>query len=276
MKRLRVRESCELRSFIAGELGLSKGKAKDLIDTRRVFVNDRRVWIAGYTLKPGDNVDVPFHGNNTGMESEISILYRDEYLAAVFKPAGIITESAHRSLENMLKEKEGFSTARAAHRLDKDTSGVVLFSLAQDVHDALVLAWANHTVTKTYLAVAIGSAPFDKKTVDIPVEGKTARSIFRVVDKNNHYTLFEAVLETGRKYQVRRHLACLGLPLLGDNSLGKKTAGNEIEKNIPRQMLHAVSINFTHPVTGAVLNISAPLPADFMKTLRNLKLEFRS
>jgi 23S rRNA pseudouridine1911/1915/1917 synthase len=265
-----ARQKTELRPFLAETLGLSGRKAKDLVDSKLVFVNDKRVWIATYLLRPGDRVDVVVPKEETAPEPVI--LHEDEWIIAVDKPAGVVTESDPASMEARLRKTREDNRIRAIHRLDKETSGVVLFAKTDEVHGRFVELWSDKEVRKLYLAVSYGEADFDARTVKTPVDGKSALSHVKTISRTKDFSCFEVEIETGRKYQVRKHLAVIRHPVVGDKSIGVKVVISAALKNVRRQMLHAWKISFVHPFTGQKLALTAPVPQDMAGLIKELGL----
>jgi len=212
-------------------------------------------------------------------------LYQDDYLLAVNKPAGLPTlpdgyNRAAPCLIDWLKQQLG--RVWVVHRLDRDTSGVIVLARTAEVHRALNIAFDARDVHKVYHAIVIGAPGWDELRIDLPLRpdgdrrhrtvidrarGKPAVTQGRVLERFAQHTLIEARPETGRTHQIRAHLAALDLPLAGDVLYGGKDAASLIQ----RTALHAHSIKFTHPVTQASLQLSAPYPEDFAVTLAQLR-----
>ncbi len=220
----------------------------------------------------------------------LEILYEDEHLIAVNKPAGMVVHPApghpRDTFVNALlfhcKQLAGTDSLRPGivHRLDKDTSGVLLAAKTTQAHAKLVELFAERRIQKHYLAVCVGAAkeglidaaikrhPIQRKEMAINLEeGKEAKTICHVLGKNDSLSLVELELLTGRTHQIRVHLKYRGTPILGDSVYGSSNANKKL--NPPRQLLHADRVAFTHPFTGKFLKIYAPLPQD-LKTYVNL------
>lgn len=258
----------DLKSFLAQFLSISKSKAKELIDSKTVFVNSKRVWIATYELKPGDTVSADFKEDEPRTPNpelrHITVLFEDDNILAADKPAGIVTDKAGDSLENFLRKQTGNPKLCAIHRLDKETTGVNLFAKVFKVYEAYKDMWAEKEVEKTYYAVSTGEARFKQETISEPVEDKNAVSHVFLVSKGAGLLVFKIIMETGRKHQIRVHLKALGYPVLGDKTYGPNIIQGEWKKTIKRQMLHAREIVFLDPVNGKNVKIISPFPADFV------------
>ena len=210
--------------------------------------------------------------------SPLKILYEDEWLIAVDKPAGLAThetKDVHRlSLTQLLEARVG-KRLFVHHRLDAGTSGVMLFAKAAEANAALARSFGGRRVDKTYLAL-IHRPPIDwptempihtpilvasNGTVRVDDHGVPAATIVRVLDRRPHHLLVEAKTLTGRKHQIRVHLASVGAPIVGDSRYGRPNPLGA------RLMLHAERIELEHPVTGLKLSIKSPRPAEFQPAM---------
>ncbi len=252
----------DLKSFLAQSLSISKSKAKELIDAKLVFVNNKRIWIATHKLSPGDevNVDAP---DTAGKTDKIGILYEDDNVIAINKPSGIVSDRAGDSCESLLKKQLNNPKICAIHRLDKETTGVMLLAKSYQVFEAFKAMWQEKEVNKFYYAISTGEAPFKNKTVNEPVDNRSAISHVELIAKSYGLSFFCVKMETGRKHQIRVHLKSLGHPVLGDKEYGPNIIEGEWRKKIKRQMLHAREISYTDPITGKKTKVVAPFPQDF-------------
>lgn len=234
--------------------------------------------------------------------SQIRVLYRDAFLLAVDKPAGLIVHGDGTGAETLTDRVRSLLLAdagagggedpgaavrdlQAVQRLDRDTTGIVLFSLNKAVQPALDRLVAERRIEKTYLAAVAGDVPWRERELDWPIgrdrhdarrmrvspRGKPARTRARAVGRHRAdaagpvRTLLEVDLLTGRKHQIRVHLAHAGHPILGDALYG---AGSGAAAGAGGLMLHAWKMSFRHPVTGERMAIEAPVPARFRKLFR--------
>ncbi|WP_457621519.1 pseudouridine synthase [Persephonella sp.] len=271
MKKFSVDQSTDLKSFLSEILGITKNKAKEIIDSKIVFVNSKRVWIASHPLKKGDTVEISgFYSRNSWKLTE-SVIYEDSYIIAVQKPPFLESEGNKNSVEFLLK-KEIDKRIRAIHRLDRETSGVLLFARNDKVFYRFKDIWRKKEVTKLYLSISYGEAGFRKKVVNLPVDKKYAKSIFRTKKVSSGLTLFEVEIKTGRKHQIRIHSSKIRHPIVGDKIYGLKHIEDPLLKNVSRQMLHGYRIRFRHPFTGKVIDIKAPPYQDFFNFGKLVKL----
>lgn len=219
------------------------------------------------------------------MSFNLSILFSDEHLLVVNKPAGLSTlpegyDKSAPCLLNLLKQQ--YNRMWVVHRLDKETSGVIVFARSAEVHRALNIAFDSRNVSKVYHAIVSGVPPWDEHTIDLPLRrdgdrrhrtvidqqrGKPAVTHLRVLERFAQHTLIEARPETGRTHQIRAHLAALDLPLAGDVLYG----GKDVAALIARTALHAHAIELEHPVTHKPLHVEAPYPLDFAQALLQLR-----
>jgi 23S rRNA pseudouridine955/2504/2580 synthase len=212
------------------------------------------------------------------------ILFEDGVLIAIDKPPGLPTQptvdprrpSLYGLVKEMLDSRAGAGPGQSYlglhQRLDRDTSGVVVFSKAREVNPALAASFAEHRVEKTYRALA--SRPPRLPPRAWAVEGRlqgagdaVARTEFRLLEAFRRALLVEARPVTGKKHQIRVHLADGGMPILGDPVHG----GPDTARMAPRLMLHALSLALPHPVSGRILVIESPLPADFQEAMQRAK-----
>lgn len=276
---------------------LSRTQARKIIDIGGVHISGRRVRSCSRSVKGGEEVEVycdglPLEGFTL---KESDILLRDAYIIALNKPAGIETQPTPARYQGTLYAALcGFlidpfrpqlsPTIGMVQRLDRDTSGVILFSISQKAHKPLTATIAAHKLLKTYHAIVAGVVPpgehevrsflgrshRDNSVRSIARGGKEAVTRYRCISSTNTCSLVEVTPVTGRMHQIRVHLSEAGFPLLGDVRYGgPQQIGDVI---VPRHMLHASSISLHHPVTHDSLLISAPYPDDFQFQVNNHQL----
>ncbi len=206
----------------------------------------------------------------------MEILFEDADLVVVAKPAGVCVHPSPGHETGTLTDAlvaydpsiagVGSETRPGVvHRLDAETSGVLVFARNQRAYVALRKAFESHTqVQKTYLAVLHG-APKDKTgTIETPIQGKRAISHWTVLAKRGSLALVEFVIETGRTHQIRRHAAELGHPIVGDQLYGSRTKDGHLRVRPTRHLLHAVTLSFPHPCTQRRMTFSTPPPSDII------------
>ena len=243
-----------------------------------------------YKLQPGDTVFIPFDFNPNSIQPEIpsrelkrlKILYSDNYIVLADKPPGI---PVHRGsgwnygFFDVVEKKMG--QIYPLHRLDRDTSGIMIFARKRAIARRLSEDLKKHRIERTYIALVKGyiekegsiTAPLEKKKagVSISSNGKEAVTFYRPVRAFDCCTLLELTLRTGRTHQIRVHMAELGHPLAGDWRYGDREFNIKMKKlGLKRLFLHSWKIKLTHPATGKIVEITSPLPEDINKILEKL------
>lgn len=224
---------------------------------------------------------------------EIPLLWQDAALLAVNKPAGlpVLPDGYHPEapyLVNLLRQEHG--ALWVVHRLDKETSGVILFARTAAAHRALNTQFERRQVTKQYHALVAGRPPWKEYQIDMPLRangdrrhrtvpdpyhGKPASTSLRVLEELGDYTLLAAEPHTGRTHQIRAHLAYLGFPLVGDSLYAGRKANQPPASALPpltRLALHAWQLRLLHPITQDELLFTAPYPPDFSQAIEKLRL----
>ncbi len=292
--------------FLSGGTGKTRSSIGQLIASGHVTVNGARRK-AGYRLKPGEVVtlDLPEEPPEDILTPEpipLDILYRDDEIVIVNKPAGLVMYPAAGhpggTLLNGLAHLVGRLAAvggplrpGVVHRLDRDTSGLVVVALTDPAYHDLVRQFRERTIEREYITIVSGDIRDDEGVIDLPIgrsryerkkmstrsrRGKEAKTFWKVKERFGPATLLQARLATGRTHQIRVHLAAMGHPVLGDRTYGRKTR-IELKRRkipVPRQMLHAGTLGITHPSTGERLLFRSPLPADMEEILTLLRRYF--
>jgi RluA family pseudouridine synthase len=282
---------------------LSKAKIRMLVVAGAVYLNGRRVRIASKEILANAKIDVYIDFQKLGASGlsqdrvfkmcDRDILYEDEYVIAVNKPPGLPTQpTLDEARDNLFAAVKKFLASRDKtaspylalhHRLDRDTSGVLILVKDVRANAGVADAFSKHRAQKTYLAIAEGRPPAHEWVTqnylarDKSVSGKASRfmavqsggdfaqTAFQVREELGNCALIQAMPKTGRTHQIRVHLSEAGLPIVGDATYG----GN---KSIaPRLMLHAARLTLPHPITQTLLSIDCPLPKDFEECLRKLR-----
>lgn len=261
-----------------------------LIAEKAVLVNSKAAKKSAI-LSVGDEVEVQFIlTQELSLEPEniaLDILYEDEHLLAINKPAGLVVHPAAgnwsgtfvNALLYHCKMLERDDTLRPGivHRLDKETSGVLIAAKTRCMHQALSELFATRQVEKRYFALCHGKPcvtlidapisrhPVKRKEMAVIASGRPARTHLQVLKTSRHYALLDIGLETGRTHQIRVHLKHIGHPLLGDAVYG--SAQDSKRFGIARHMLHAHKLSFIHPVTKNLLVVQAPLLEDMARLI---------
>lgn len=288
--------------FLAEKTGKTRSYIQKMIETQRIKVNNLPV-LCSYKPKKGDNITII---NETKQETvlipepiEIKIFYRDDYLVVVDKPAGMVVYPSIGHNSGTLINAIFYYCSKLAnaglplrpgivHRLDKDTSGVMVVALDDKAYYRLVEDFRYRKIERLYRCIVfgkimkdtgdisyhIGRSENDRKKMSVKTKkGKEATTRWEVLERFANATFLNVKLGTGRTHQIRVHMSAIGHPVLGDKTYGKKTnihKGRELYI-IDRQMLHATYLGFIHPITGEKLEFQSSLPDDMKECLNFLR-----
>ena len=291
-----VKDKIGLRidSYLAEELNLSRSKVQKLIKEKLVLVNGKEV-SSSYNVKLDDEIevndDLNYDINVEPEDIKLDIVYEDDDLLVINKPSGMVVHPAPGhytgTLVNALLfylNKEATTNMRPGivHRLDKDTSGLMLVAKNDEILDKLSNMISKKEVERKYLAIVDGLIKHDTGTIDAPIgrdindrqkmavtanNSKEAITHFRVLERFKNNTYIECILDTGRTHQIRVHLAYIGYPVTNDPIYNRKKS-NEFG-----QMLHSYSIKLNHPRTGKELFYTIDPPKEFKEKLEELRNE---
>jgi 23S rRNA pseudouridine955/2504/2580 synthase len=281
-------------------LRLSKGVPKShvyrILRSGEVRVNKGRV-AADYRLRCGDIVRVPPIRVATSADKpvvpsrEFDVVFEDDALIVLDKPAGVAVHGgsgvSFGVIEQLRRARPEARFLELAHRLDRETSGLLIVAKKRSALTRLHDMFRDGDISKRYLALVKGrwmnrlqhvKLPLHKylteegeRRVSVSDEGKEAHSIVRLVARWENFSLVEVELKTGRTHQIRVHLAHLGFPLAGDDKYGVFSLNKDLQKaGLKRMFLHAGILRFPHPLTGAAIELAAPLPADLSGFLSRL------
>ena len=271
-----------LQDFLSARCRLSRRAAKAVIDGRSVWVNRKCVWIAHHTLHTGDVVEVPratvksLAGSGvavpqkTAIRRHVRVLVDTPDFVVADKPSGMLSCGDPNSVEMLLRAQLKIPTLEAVHRLDRDTTGCLLLAKTHSAFMAAVDVFKTHSVKKVYQAIVAGRFPHAHETVNAPLDGKPAVSHITREATSPDASFLKVRIETGRTNQIRRHLSSIRFPIVGDRTFGLKTARDPRLMTVPRQMLHASTLEMPDPVRRGKECIKAhsPLPADFRQCLK--------
>ncbi len=289
-EKFRVRVTAEhkglrLDQFLAAVVpDLSRRKARVLLDIGGVFVDRARVKVASRPVKEGQLVEVVLGGafdratKKTGQAARSKdaaklpkhhVLFEDDHICVAFKPAGLLSAPTPESDRGNLADALGRERSMrlfVVHRLDLDTSGILVFAKTEDANRILSETFREHTIERQYVAVVEGTWPEDLLRIEEDVSGKSAISHFEVAKRiDDRATILHVQLETGRTHQIRLHAASAGWPVLGDKQHGRVSALAP-----PRMALHARKLAFSHPITDQAMSFESELPADLADWLAGL------
>jgi len=288
-------------------LNISRSQAKHLIEQKHVLLNQKTVK-PGARLKSGDTVSgvlpAPQPLSLTPESVSLNVLYEDASIIVIDKPSGMVVHPApgnpSGTLVNALlyhcKDLSGINgTLRPGivHRLDKETSGVMVVAKDDEAYHQLIKQFKNRRVEKVYVAIAYGNIKQNDGLIDAPIgrhpdqrkkmsirskRGRVALTRWKVLERFGSFTFLEIYPKTGRTHQIRVHLSAIGHPLLGDPLYGRKGIVQdqklrECIKRMNRQALHALQLEFDHPHTGKRAQFIAPIPQDMEETLNCLRLQ---
>ena len=253
--------------------GLSRRKARAVIDLGGVFVDRTRIKVASRYVKPGQVIEVNLGGALTAAlpPPVPTIVFVDEHVIIADKPTGLVTaptpESDRGDLLDQLTKLYG--EVYLVHRIDLPTSGLLVFARTRDANKRLGDAFKVHDIEREYRAVAVGDV--EAHTIDRPVDGKRAVTHVSVIEKLAGATLVSARLETGRTHQIRLHLAGEGTPLAGDREHGGEKSRTFVPR-APRLALHAARLGFVHPASGERVLFESAMPADLAAWIARLRV----
>ncbi len=283
----------------------SRTRWKALIEAGKVRVNGLVILRPSHEVRAGDvihwEIPPPVLSDLVPENIPLHILYEDPYLLAVDKPAGMVVHPAagHERgtlVHALLFHRPGLSGVGGerrpgiVHRLDRDTSGVLLIAKTDQTHRVLSDMFKQRQIRKEYLALVfgtpeppigkietlIGRSPYHRKKMSAKVtKGRLASTTYRVISTNSVLSLLCIEIQTGRTHQIRVHMAHLGHPVVGDFVYGQKKRASE-ELGAKRQMLHAWRLTFVHPVTLETLEIESSIPEDFRAVVQRAGLSLAS
>ena len=290
-------EQIRLDVFLAKETGASRSNIKTVVESDGVFVNGVLRKKSGFELKEGDEVEFTLPEPKTldvepNSEIKLNIVYEDEHFAVINKPQGMVVHPACSYTKNdtlvnaLLADLDKLSSINGVirpgivHRLDKDTSGLIVVAKTDEAHKSLASQIERKTARRIYFGLCDGNCKEDTGTIDAPIarnkrdrkkmgidpDGRRAVTHYTVLERFGKYTLVRFELETGRTHQIRVHSSHIHHPIVGDEVYGGSTA---LYKN--GQLLHARQLVLTHPISGEKMTFEAELPEYFENVLEKLR-----
>lgn len=290
-------EQIRLDVFLAKETGASRSNIKTVVESDGVFVNGILRKKSGFELKEGDEVEFTLPEPKTldvepNSEIKLNIVYEDEHFAVINKPQGMVVHPASSYTKNdtlvnaLLADLDKLSSINGVirpgivHRLDKDTSGLIVVAKTDEAHKSLASQIEKKTARRIYFGLCDGNFKEDNGTIDAPIarnkrdrkkmgidpDGRRAVTHYSVRERFGKYTLVRFELETGRTHQIRVHSSHIHHPIVGDEVYGGSTT---LYKN--GQLLHARQLVLTHPISGEKMTFEAELPDYFENVLEKLR-----
>ncbi|MCD8204896.1 MAG: RluA family pseudouridine synthase [Coprobacillus sp.] len=277
-----VKNNCELLAFLY-ECFPSKGRndVKALLSTHRVLVNGAMISQYNFALFPGDKVQITEHSfhQEVGLSNKFKIIYEDDNLIAIDKPVGLLsvatakekTNNVESLLNAYVQQKDKHNRIFMVHRIDEDTSGVMIVAKNQRMHDALISDWNNLVIKRGYYTIVEGHmkekegtfSSYLKKNSQYMMysskdnKGQYAETHYKVIDENDNYSLLDVDIKTGRKNQIRVHLYENGHTVIGDDKYG------EPSNPIDRLGLHAYELKIKNPLSGKIMDFKCQMPKEF-------------
>ena len=279
----KVAEPAELMTFLRQKLPQkSRNNIKTLLHDQQVWVDNAPVTQFNYLLKPQQQVEIKREKTATVQPPRgLPILFEDSHLIVINKPAGLLSmatdrekqQTAYGQLSNYVKQQNPQNKIFIVHRLDRDTSGIMVFAKSENAKNLLQEFWNTDTKERIYVALTEGCPKASAGTITSylheskalivyssqnPQHGQKAITHYETLKTNQHHALLRVRLQTGRKNQVRVHLQDLGSPIIGDKKYGATT------NPIGRLGLHALVLGFLHPMTNEALRFETPIPTSFL------------
>lgn len=282
--RITVKEPAELMTFLLDKMGgMKRNAVKTLLSHRQVQVNGAVVTLYSTALNTGDVVEISSsRGNIELTHPKLKILYEDEAIVVVEKKEGLLTvitgakdeTTAFSILKNYVQKSNKRNRIYVVHRLDRETSGILMFAKSREVQHLLQQNWHTAITGRSYIAVVDGVVEKEHDTItswltenekslkihssETDNGGQQATTHYKRIKYNESYSLLELNLETGRKNQIRVHMQSIGHPITGDKKYGSATSP------LGRVALHARILEFYHPITEKIIRFETPVPRKFL------------
>ena len=290
LTKLTAKDEIQLMEFLIAKMGgMSRSSIKSLLGHRQISVNDKIITQFDFLLNPNDKVTVnSTRGNLELTHPKLRIIFEDNDLIVVEKKEGLLTvttgtgddTTAFSILKNHVKKSSPANKIYTVHRLDRETSGVLVFSKNRDAQHTFRNNWQEIVTKRTYVALVEGKVAKEKdrivswlteNEVSLKIRssktdngGKEAITNYKLLKSNEEFSLLEIELETGRKNQIRVHLESIGHPIVGDRKYGSSVS-------IGRLALHARVLEFYHPVTGEIMHFETQIPKEFLRLVNKVE-----
>lgn len=281
IRQIEVKEECELLEFLLKTFkDQSRNSVKSLLSSHRVSIDGAPITQFNFKLFPGDVVIITKEPIKKKIRKDLPIIFENEEMIVINKPSGLLSvpsdnekgSTAYRMVTDYVQQKDKHNRIFIVHRLDEDTSGVLMFIKNKRLCDAFQDDWNNLAKKRGYYAVVEGVLKEKQKTIksflvknsqnlmySSPDKGgQFAVTHYKVMEENENYSLLDVNIDTGRKNQIRVHLGEMGHHVIGDDKYGKPA------NPINRLGLHAYELSITHPITKKLLTFTAPMPKEFM------------
>lgn len=288
LTKLIVKEPAELMDFLLAKMGgMSRNSVKSLLSHRQISVNDKIITQFNFPLKQTDVIIInSSRGNIELIHPKLKIIFEDNDLIVVDKKEGLLSvttgkekeTTAFQILKNYVKRSSPQNRIYVVHRLDRETSGILVFAKNKESQLTLQENWHQIVTKRVYVALVEGAVEKEQerlvtwlkehekslkiRSYDTDNGGQMAVTNYRRVKYNENFSLLEIELETGRKNQIRVHLESIGHPIVGDKKYGSTNM------NLGRIALHARVLEFYHPVTEQIVHFETPVPKEFLKPFR--------
>jgi RluA family pseudouridine synthase len=281
LKQFPVKKQCELLQFLLESFpSQSRNSVKSLLSSHRITVDGAPVSQFDFKLVPGDTIIVSSSPIRKKTRSNLPILYEDSEIIVINKPSGLLSvasdnekgSTAYRMLSDYVQQKDKHNRVFVVHRLDEDTSGVLMVAKNSNIQNKLQDHWNELVIKRGYYAIVEGKMEEPKGTVKSylkknkqnmmyssknPSDGQFAITNYEVIQESEQYSLLDVSIETGRKNQIRVHLGDLGHYVIGDDKYGNPS------DPLKRLGLHAYCLELKHPDTGKILKFTSPMPKEF-------------
>ena len=288
-----VTKKCELLEFLFEVLkGQSRNSVKSILSSKRVSIDGAPVTQFDFKLYPGDTVIISNNPIRKKTRSNLPILYEDNEIIVINKPSGLLSiasdkeksSTAYRMLSDYVQQKDKHNRIFVVHRLDEDTSGVLMVAKNPEIQKALQDNWNDIVTKRGYYAIVEGQMPNKEGTVKSYLKknaqnlmysskdknGQFSITHYKVMKENDKYSLLDVNIDTGRKNQIRVHMGDLGHYVVGDDKYGSPS------NPLKRLGLHAYCLEYKHPMTGKIMKFTAPMPKEFESLMSGNIVQYKA